>query len=522
MKSLFTTTVLLKSISFCLLLSLLACSAPVMINTVEDLDLIRQDSAGNYKLMTDIAVENWQPIDQFNGVLDGNGYTITIKSIDTLFTSTNNNSGIGLIRTLGQSGVVKNLRTAGEIVCSGESTICMAGGIVACNEGTIENCMSQTDITVQGGKEKNIAGGIVAENNGGTIRNCYSVGNISVIGTKEAVTIAGGLAGINRGGISFSFTAGSVKSKAMIGMSFGGGLVGKNESGKIANSIAANSVVRVSGEDLNFFDLLVGADEGTIDNTYAWDAIKLYGKGYTKINEETRVDLSRIQNQNWWEDTLKFAFGTSEKSFWQWSTEKHILFLFGWIDPDFELGKTKTAGAYGLTSFDESQIYKGTITFEKSRNVEITMTLSPDATQITKLLFEAEELQLTPKHWEKRTKKEGEKKLVYTYTKGSTANSNFAITQTPQGYNVAATDASGNYIIDKTIFKGGLETDGPLDIIDEKVSSDIALLFELKVTDACIYGNIKAIMEGCGTPWAYVVLRNETTPEEIPSEILTP
>jgi hypothetical protein len=46
------------------------------------------------------------------------------------------------------------------------------------------------------------------------------------------------------------------------------------------------------------------------------------------------------------------------------------------------------------------------------------------------------------------------------------------------------------------------------------------VLFDLSITDACIYGTMKVAMRGCGTKQVYVVLRNITTPQEVPESIL--
>ncbi|MCM3716586.1 hypothetical protein M3202_21310, partial [Alkalihalobacillus oceani] len=67
----------------------------IHIYTVNDLNNIRNDASGNYRLMNDIdlsSVENWEPLPRFDGVLEGNGHTIFNLTIEK------NESDVGLFR----------------------------------------------------------------------------------------------------------------------------------------------------------------------------------------------------------------------------------------------------------------------------------------------------------------------------------------------------------------------------------------------------------------------------------------
>ncbi|GEM_PF-5797243 len=521
MKSLLSGKAILKSLPFCLILLLAACSGPITINTAEDFGNIRNELRGKYKLVADITLNNWQPIEGFNGILDGNGHTITINSIPNALSSTDGVIKIGLFSTIEKEGIIKNLRINGDISSPITSKECWAGALAAYNQGLIENCASQAIVTSSGGTAVNVAGGITAENNEGIITNCYSIGDITAIGENESMVSSGGITGINRGLISVSFAAGMVLSKAEQGTSIGGGLTGNNESGSIENSVALNTVVRVLGGGSNHYGRIIDINNAVSTNNYAFKGIKLFGQGFAKIKEDNLIDISLLQDPNWWNENTKFSFGTTITTPWKWSIGSNMPILYDWQEKDFVVGMIKSAGAYGLTFFDEPQIYTAIIPYDKSKNVEVSFTLSPDVTQITELKFSADELYLTPKNWTKKTNTDKSKESIFKYSERTTASTNFAI-QSVQGYNTVATDASGNLIIDNIVLKGGLENTAPLEVINEKVYSDMGMIFDLSVTDACIYGEIKFEMNGCGTPAVYTVMKNITTPQEIPSEIMDP
>lgn len=520
MKSITYKCSILPLVSLCFILFLSGCSRSQMISTAEELNNVRNDLAGSYKLTTNITVEDWQPIEGFQGILNGDGYTITIKSINQNVSFPDEMANIGLIGTLEKDGVVKNLRTDGNISYTGTSIECKTGGIVVNNKGLIENCASKATVTAENGTKANIAGGIAADNSEGIIKNCYSLGSVTAISQDDSVASSGGIAGMNGGNISNSFSAGMIISKAVKGTSQGGGIVANNETGKIENCVAMNTVIRVLGEGVNSYDHLIGVNSAEAINNYALSTIKLFGQGFTKIKEENLREISSLQEQNWWSENVNFSFGTSESKPWKWSATNRMPILYDWEEVDFEVGKMKSAGAYGLTFFDEPQVYTGIISYDKSKDVDISFTLSPDASQITNLVFSTTELYLTPQNWKKRTRDE-KKESVFKFSEHSTARTNFAIT-TSSGYNVMATDGSGSPIISNIVFKGGFENTAPFEVINEKVSSDMALIFDLTVTDACIYGDIKVEFNGCGTEAVYTVMKNTTTPQDIPSEILNP
>jgi hypothetical protein len=135
---------------------------------------------------------------------------------------------------------------------------------------------------------------------------------------------------------------------------------------------------------------------------------------------------------------------------------------------DYEPGK--------FIRFIEPQVYSGTIGFAKSKNVTLSITVSADALQATDFKLTAGELYMMPKN---------------------------------RGSGMASIQ-----------FTGGVENTAPIEIRDGKLSMGLPLIADLTVTDACIYGTVKVeILDGVTSP-VYAVLRNTTTPQEIPQEIL--
>ncbi len=213
-----------------------------------------------YQLQNDIEItaEHWTPIGGngrtvFNGIFDGNGYTISgVK----LYNSDYQSQGL-----FGEnSGTIKNVNVIASI--SGDENV---GAICGHNTGIIENCGSAGAISSNLSNGR--SGGIVGENiNTGVIRGCYSTATISgqysggIVGylynnnSSTSATVSncyargnvygsessGGLAGFtnvydSRGTthIEYSYSTGKVTGKNI------GGLVGKSSS-SVKNEILSS------------------------------------------------------------------------------------------------------------------------------------------------------------------------------------------------------------------------------------------------------------------------------------------
>ncbi|QJD86607.1 S-layer homology domain-containing protein [Cohnella herbarum] len=255
---------------------------PYQIAHADQLNDVRNhlEVPGNYFILTaDIDLSSystdvgWAPINDFNGNIDGKGYTITgltinrpIESNIGLFGITSDGSSIANMKLENvnvkgenqvgglvgrhQNGTISNSYVSGSVSGifdpiswqNGRSV----GGLVGTNEGTIN-----TSYSTAGLKGASYIGGLVGENNG-TIDNSYATGNV------ERASGAGGLVGVNNGTISNSYGSGNVEAP-----SGAGGLVGEN-NGTISTSYATGFVegdYEAGG--------LVGRNSKSISNSYA-------------------------------------------------------------------------------------------------------------------------------------------------------------------------------------------------------------------------------------------------------------
>lgn len=136
---------------------------PFIIYTAEDFDSIRDNPNAHYLLGDDInlsTIRGLKPIENFAGVLDGGGFSISNVYIDD-----NQNITASIFKDIKQSGVVKDVDIKNISIRSRDS----AGGLAENNEGLIEN------VDIQGvvGSRNGTCGGVVVRNSG-TIKNVLS------------------------------------------------------------------------------------------------------------------------------------------------------------------------------------------------------------------------------------------------------------------------------------------------------------------------------------------------------------
>ncbi|MBR5809043.1 MAG: S-layer homology domain-containing protein [Clostridia bacterium] len=187
-------------------------SAPFIVNTQEQLAQISQIRGKYYRLGSDISLdENWAPIPDFTGTLDGNGFKISGLRLS-------GKDHAGLFAKL--SGTIRNLTVYGDI-----SAGKIAGIIAGENLGIIESCVTAGTVSVN----TDYAGGICGINRG-TIRNClaspYSI---------TSGSFAGGISGGNFGTLENSLASSNVVVSDM----YSGGISGVNNGGTIKGCVSA-------------------------------------------------------------------------------------------------------------------------------------------------------------------------------------------------------------------------------------------------------------------------------------------
>lgn len=181
----------------------------VYINTPQDMELIRNNPNGYYKLSADIDMEmyangdGWKPIAEFGGIFEGRGYKITNLKINR-----DSERYCGLFGQVTSNAVLSEIVLTGVEVNGGEYTGALAG---SCS-GRISNCSVQGIVNGSG----NSIGGLVGSYNTGSIVNSYA--NVAVTGKEE---VGGFIGSLHSGVVNTSYATGTV-----VGSEDVGGLVG--------------------------------------------------------------------------------------------------------------------------------------------------------------------------------------------------------------------------------------------------------------------------------------------------------
>ncbi len=222
--------------------------APYIIYSPEQLTAISQYPDRVYRLGSDITLsEEWTPIENFSGILDGNGYCINGLEIK------NDITNAGLFAVL-DGGTVRNLTIYADI------QVKMNAGAVAGQNlnGTIRNCTAAGTVMAK----TNNAGGIAGINRG-IIRDCLSA-QYSV----SASSYAGGIAGQNYMTIEKCLSA----AEAVVAQMCAGAAAGANTDGKIVSCISANMTV-YNPMTYNSGIITTNKQQGIVDSCYSYEDI---------------------------------------------------------------------------------------------------------------------------------------------------------------------------------------------------------------------------------------------------------
>jgi len=242
--------------------SLTADNTYKLIQSEDDLRNIANDKTGKYRLATDITISYpWEMIDTFEGILDGNGFTITNKA------ETEDGIVYPLFDTINIGGVVKNLVI--DAAVDTRNAYCSAAGLASVNHGLIDS------VTVKGSVKgsSDCTGGIVAYNYGeiyssaceADVEGYYSVGGIAGYSTRNIVKAIskGMVTGDNKiGGIAGYLAGGNIKNSASYSCVYGnyyvGGVAGYMENANVSYSYAKGEVGTLYENSGEGFGGLVG------------------------------------------------------------------------------------------------------------------------------------------------------------------------------------------------------------------------------------------------------------------------
>ena len=181
------------------------------IYTLQDLKNINNNLSGTYILMNNIDCYNEtlpmigaSSSNAFNGIFDGQGYTISNFELPT-------GQYIGLIGY--NTGVIRNVNVS-NFTCdinNSTTTSVYVGGIAGWNTGVIERCSSVGgNISISTSYERDA--GLIAGISSGKIKNCFAKGSIYITQSAQNtnLALAGGISAVNRGEISNCFANASL------------------------------------------------------------------------------------------------------------------------------------------------------------------------------------------------------------------------------------------------------------------------------------------------------------------------
>lgn len=277
-------------------------------------DLASMTDAKTYILEEDINITgNWNSIDNFIGIFDGGGHTITYTT-DTSTGAFVTTQYLGLFGTC-SNATIKNVYVNGNITLTTNGSIAnpnmYIGGIVAkATNTTLENVHFSGNINVTTNNDNSSwvggligqatatqislcsntapvtttinsyigitkTGGLVGELNG-SVENCYNIGNVSATSASDS-PYAGGIAGVNSGSISKSYNAGTVNAQSgSMGMGdvYAGGIAALSETGStITDCAVLSSSISVSYGWINSGYKYIIAKGGTKSNNIAINTI---------------------------------------------------------------------------------------------------------------------------------------------------------------------------------------------------------------------------------------------------------
>jgi len=271
------------------------------IRTWYDLDVVRDNLAGNHTLMNDLdsttagyeelagptanGGKGWEPIgtwslSAFTGSFDGQGYEIS-----DLFINRPDENFVGLFSYVSGEGRIQDIGVV-NVTVTGKRGV---GGLVGRNLiGTVSNSYSTGRIT-----GNSLVGGLVGENGGlppspSNISDSYSMCSVT------GITYVGGLVGyIFTGTVSNCYSTGNVTSNS----SYVGGLVGYLEEdfqlmsyypGSATSDIESEGAVRLS-------------EGSTVSNSF-WD-VQTSGQstsdGGTGMNTTEMQDIITFSDAGW-------------------------------------------------------------------------------------------------------------------------------------------------------------------------------------------------------------------------------
>lgn len=281
---------------------------PIPVTTQEEFE--NMDTDGNYILLNDIVLSNYEPLDLDIKSLDGNGYTITVSSL-SLNTENLETVYVGLFKSTLSTTILKNINVKYNLTTEQDTNAALNlslynqvyfGGLVAENDGLIYNCSVEnfveynaenlftilvnatvntnnyisSFVAINNGYISNshselklkvnrgLVGGFVSQNNKTIVSSYYKNGTIVLSGTNESTNKLGGFVQENNGTIKYCYIEGESRYNVA------------NENGQYLSNKSLSDFCLMSPTNIGGF---VYVNSGTIEDCYSNASIR--GQSYS-------------------------------------------------------------------------------------------------------------------------------------------------------------------------------------------------------------------------------------------------
>lgn len=278
------------------------------IKTVDDLKSIKYDLAGNFTLENDIDLggEQWAPIGEFTGTLDGKGHYIKNLKFENA-----NQNNVGLFSTT-RSATIKNLGMMNAYVVGNANSAAIVG---QANGGTISACAVVNSYIEGRDHAAAIAGNMTLDEGvGGLITDCVSDSRIVTRQYQVA-------------GISGVFNGGELRNCLFSGTVTGpgttaGGMISLNESGDVEaylhhNVVAAShiygNVFRIGNPDNR---KITFESNYVVNTTYVGSSVSSAGAangGEANTRDGAIVQAKDAKSKAFYADELGWDFDNTWK-----------------------------------------------------------------------------------------------------------------------------------------------------------------------------------------------------------------
>ena len=175
------------------------------------------------------------------------------------------------------------------------------------NLSFVENSFAQdVDIEITDALSTFGVGGLVGRMENGTLNNAYAVGKISC----NSVNV-GGLVGWSSAEIKNVWSYVDITTE----MDYVGGIVGKDDSTKVYNSLVFGAVYSSFVSNLgNNVHRTTGNSLPTVQSNYAWDKQKYYGLVTGESSSEVLLSIDQLEEETTYEDMIGFDSGAFDFS----------------------------------------------------------------------------------------------------------------------------------------------------------------------------------------------------------------